>query len=121
MKPRPSLNASRPIALIAASLLLGAAAPPPDAQQGEAIVTRGSGAGVLPCMACHGQTLAGNAAIGAPPLAGLKQATTLSALAAIASGAMGHNYVMKNIAHALTAPQRQAVADYLAGLEPTAP
>ncbi len=121
MKLRPKSNAYRVLPLLAAGLLLGAAAPPSDAQLGRAIVTHGSSTGALPCMACHGPTLAGNAAIGAPPLAGLNQATTLSAFAAIASGAMGHNYVMKNIAHTLTTPQRQAVADYLATIKPPSP
>jgi len=103
------------------ALILCAAAPSPDASQGAAIVSHGTATGVLPCMACHGPDLAGNASIGAPRIAGLPLATTLSALHAIAAGRMGSNYVMKNIAHALTASERTDVAAYLAGLPASTP
>lgn len=42
--------------------------------------------GALPCMACHGATLEGNAAIGAPRLAGLPVTTTYAALDRITVG-----------------------------------
>nr|WP_201728893.1 c-type cytochrome [Acidocella sp. C78] len=112
-------------ALLAALLLsptLAPAAAPPDgspagnAELGKNIVVHGTAGGVLPCMVCHGTDLAGNPAIGAPRLAGLKPATTLAALSAIAAGRQGKNYVMRNIAHALTGADRAAIAAYLATL-----
>jgi cytochrome c553 len=112
-------------ALLAALLLLPAlacAALPPqgkaagNAARGKSIVAHGTAGGVLPCMVCHGTDLAGNPAIGAPRLAGLKPATTLAALSAIASGQQGKNYVMRNIAHALTGADRADIAAYLTSL-----
>ncbi|UNC15747.1 c-type cytochrome [Acidiphilium multivorum] len=116
-------------ALLAALLLLPTLAPaalPPqgtaagtaagNAARGKDIVAHGTAGGVLPCMVCHGTDLAGNPAIGAPRLAGLPQATTLAALAAIAAGKQGKNYVMRNIAHALTGADRADIAAYLASL-----
>ncbi|KDM68196.1 MULTISPECIES: c-type cytochrome [Acidiphilium] len=112
-------------ALLAALLLLPTLAPaalPPqgtaagNAARGKDIVAHGTANGVLPCMVCHGTDLAGNPAIGAPRLAGLPQATTLAALAAIAAGKQGKNYVMRNIAHALTGADRADIAAYLASL-----
>lgn len=93
-----------------------AAAPAGDAAHGRQIVTQGTKSGALPCMVCHGAGLAGNAAIGAPPIAGLPPEATLAALAAIASGQRGQNYVMRNIARSLTAGQRADIAAYLATL-----
>ena len=112
-------------ALLAALLMLPTLAPaaaPPDgnaagnAERGKTIVAHGTANGVLPCMVCHGTDLAGNPAIGAPRLAGLKPATTLAALSAIASGQQGKNYVMRNVAHALTGADRADIAAYLATL-----
>ncbi|MBS3024599.1 c-type cytochrome [Acidiphilium multivorum] len=112
-------------ALLAALMLLPTLAPaalPPqgtaagNAARGKDIVAHGTANGVLPCMVCHGTDLAGNPAIGAPRLAGLPQATTLAALAAIAAGKQGKNYVMRNIAHALTGADRADIAAYLASL-----
>ncbi len=123
------LSFPRPAPLAALLLLPGfcaAAAVPPDggaagnaagnAALGAKIVAHGTAGGVLPCMVCHGTGLAGNPAIGAPRLAGLKPATTLAALSAIAAGKQGKNYVMRNIAHALTGADRAAIAAYLATL-----
>lgn len=124
----PLVSRLRP-ALLAALLLsptLAPAAAPPDgspagkaagnAELGKNIVVHGTAGGVLPCMVCHGTDLAGNPAIGAPRLAGLKPATTLAALSAIAAGRQGKNYVMRNIAHALTGADRADIAAYLATL-----
>ncbi|HQT75030.1 MAG TPA: c-type cytochrome [Acidiphilium sp.] len=114
-------------ALLAALLLLpslAVAALPPqgeaagNAARGATIVAHGTAGGVLPCMVCHGADLAGNPAIGAPRLAGLKPATTLAALSAIAAGRQGKNYVMRRIAHALTQTDRADIAAYLATLTP---
>ncbi|MGC9270625.1 c-type cytochrome [Acidiphilium sp.] len=110
---------TRSLLLAGLALFLGAAGPAPDVSRGAAIVAHGTGNGVLPCMACHGPDLMGNASIGAPRIAGLPVATTRAAFRAIAAGRMGRNYVMKNIAHALSPPERAAVAAYLAGLAST--
>lgn len=106
----------RAILLAGTALVICAAAPNPGSPSGATIVAQGTANGVLPCMACHGPDLAGNPSIGAPRIAGLPVATTLAAFHAIAAGRMGDNYVMKNVAHALTAPERAAVAAYLATL-----
>ncbi len=87
-------------------------------QLGADIVRHGTKAGALPCMACHGATLEGNAAIGAPRLAGLPNATTYAALDRIAAGHLGKNYVMRDVAKALTKRQKSAIATYLASLAP---
>jgi cytochrome c553 len=105
------------LALIALALSLMAAAPASQIQLGATIMAHGTASGALPCMACHGGHLQGNPAIGAPRLAGLDPAVTLAALKAIASGKMGKNYVMANIARDLSPTQRQAVAAYLASLK----
>lgn len=102
----------RLVFLVPVTILLAAAAP-----FGKRIAVHGNGRGALPCMACHGTRFEGNASIGAPRLAGLPDATTLSTLDAIASGTMGKNYVMRNVARSLTPAERKAVAGYLAGLK----
>jgi len=56
--------------------MVGAAGPAPDPSRGAAIISHGTSTGVLPCMACHGPDLMGNASIGAPRIAGLPAATT---------------------------------------------
>lgn len=102
--------------LFAAALVLGAAAPGGDLSQGAAILRHGTASEAVPCMACHGERLQGNASIGAPALAGLPERQTLAALAAIAAGKKGHNFIMRNIAHSMTQAERKAVAAYLATL-----
>lgn len=87
-----------------------------DRSAGAQIVHRGVTPGVVACVICHGMRLQGNAAIGAPALAGAPQAQTLSALAAIAAGRIGTNNVMRDEAHSLTPAQRKAIADYLRSL-----
>lgn len=56
--------------------------------------------------------------MGTPKIAGLAPETTLAALAAIASGKRGTNYVMSGIARSLTPPERADIAAFLAGLKP---
>ena len=99
-----------------AALLLAAAAANagPD---GKSIALHGTKHGALPCQACHGIHFEGNRSIGAPALAGLPMVKIYRSLAAIAGGKMGHNFVMRNIALALTPEERRAVAEYFAGLE----
>ena len=87
-------------------------------QLGADIARHGTKAGALPCMACHGVTLEGNAAIGAPRLAGLFVATTYAVLDKIAEGHLGKNYVMRDVAKALTKRQKFTIATYLASLSP---
>ena len=60
--------------------------------------------------------LQGNAAIGAPALAGLPEGVTLTAFAAIASGKQGKNFMMQHIAQTLDSAQPKAIAAYLADL-----
>jgi cytochrome c553 len=90
-----------------------------DAQLGAEIVRHGTASGAIPCTICHGSSMQGNAAMGAPALAGASQAQTLSALAAIAAGAIGANNAMQHEAHLLTPSERKAVADYLRSLTKT--
>lgn len=105
-------------ALLAVPVFLGAASPPGDAARGRQIALHGTNTGALPCVICHGSDLMGKRAMITPRIAGLPPKTTLAALAAIASGRRGDNYVMRNIARSLTPPERADIAAYLAGLKP---
>jgi cytochrome c553 len=97
---------------LAVLLLPGAAWAAPDGQQ---IVLHGNDNGALPCAACHGANGAGNAATGAPALAGLPEAEIETALDNMAKG-QGGTALMQSIARALRPDERQAVAAYFAGL-----
>jgi cytochrome c553 len=99
------------------AILLGAASPGAPTDMGARIIAHGTANGVVPCRACHAARLQGNPAIGAPALAGLSEAATLAALAKIAAGRQGNNFVMRHIARLLTPPERKAIAAYLAGLK----
>jgi cytochrome c553 len=88
------------------------AGPAPD---GHHIAEQGSPAGAPPCVSCHGAQLQGNDAIKAPALAGKTAATIVARLDHYASPE-GHNATMKQVAGALSSAERQAVADYIAGL-----
>lgn len=107
--------------LVAGAVILGAAAPRGDIASGKAIVAHGTDAGVVPCLACHGDHLQGNASIGAPVLAHRPRNAILVALVAIADGKLGNNVVMRQDAKLLTPRQRLAVATYLAQLEKVKP
>ncbi len=102
--------------IVIAAITLGTAAASGDLSTGKAIVRDGTTSGVVPCMACHGLRLQGNAAIGAPALAGAPQDQTLTAFDAIADNKIGDNYVMRTDARSLSPWQRKAVADYLRSL-----
>jgi cytochrome c553 len=93
-------------------LVPGTALAAPD---GREIVLHGNDNGALPCAACHGANGAGNAATGAPALAGLPEGTIEAALAAMAKGQSG-TALMQSIAQALSPAEIQAVAAYFAGL-----
>jgi len=91
-------------------LLLAAAAP-----DGRQIALHGNGNGALPCAACHGVRGQGNAAIGAPALAGLPAGAIEAALAQYKAG-QGGNALMRSIAAALSPAETQAVAGYFSEL-----
>jgi cytochrome c553 len=101
-------------ALVTALNLLTAAAAAADLQ-GEKIARQGNGRGAPACSICHGPNYGGNTALGAPALAGLPSASILARLAHYA-GPDGHNPSMRVVATSLDTAERQAVADYLAGL-----
>lgn len=107
--------------LVSIAVVLGAAAPGDDLAAGKAIVEHGTEAGVVPCVACHGDMLQGNASIGAPVLAHRPRSAILVALAAIADGKLGNNVVMRQDAHLLTPRQRLQVANYLTQLKAVKP
>jgi len=82
---------------------------------GRAIALHGNASGALPCAACHGVDGRGNAAIGAPRLAGLPAGVIVSALRDFSKG-QGGNAMMQNIAGALSPAEMQAVAGYFSKL-----
>jgi cytochrome c553 len=85
----------------------------PDGRQ---IALHGNANGALPCAACHGLQGQGNAAIGAPKLAGLPAAVIEGYLKQFAAG-NGGNAVMQNIAQSLSPAETSAVAAYFAGVK----
>ena len=93
------------------ALPLAAAAP-----DGRIIAEHGNGSGGMACVTCHGENFRGNAAIGAPALAGLPASEILARLAHFA-GPDGHNAMMRAVALGLDPGERQAVAAYLASLK----
>jgi cytochrome c553 len=96
----------------------GAAAPAALAARGRSLAL--SGAGTVPaCATCHGAQGQGNAAIGAPALAGDGVAYLREQLANFTAGRRA-NPIMQPIAAGLSAAQRDAVAAFFAGL-PSAP
>jgi cytochrome c553 len=102
-------------AIIAAVMAGSTAIAASPAIDGHHIVEQGSSAGAPPCTSCHGLQLQGNAAIKAPSLAGKPAAYIVMRLDHYASPE-GHNAMMKQVANALSSAERQAVANYIAGL-----
>lgn len=90
---------------------------PGSLSQGREIAERGTPAGVPACTTCHGPDLRGNAAVSAPSIAG-KQAAFILARLEHYAGPDGHNPLMRQVATTLTPTDREAVAGYLATLEP---
>ncbi len=82
--------------------------------QGKQIYTQGV-AGAPACLACHGAQGEGSAAANFPYLAGQGAVYLQEQLQALADGSR-QNAIMKPIASALSVPQRQAVAAYVASL-----
>ncbi|MBU6418456.1 MAG: c-type cytochrome [Proteobacteria bacterium] len=91
-------------------LLLAAGAP-----AGRQIVLHGNDNGAMPCAACHGVNGQGNAAIGAPALAGMQAPAIVSALNTLAASPNAPA-PMPGIAAALTPRERQDVAAYFSSL-----
>ncbi|CCJ50036.1 c-type cytochrome [Bordetella parapertussis] len=71
--------------------------------------------GVAACVTCHGAKGEGNPAAGFPHLAGLGSGYLYEQLTALANGSRA-NPVMAPIAKGLSDAQRQALAEYYAGL-----
>lgn len=105
----------RPCDAIARSLLLAALigfATPVAAVDPATLATRG-GAGIPPCSGCHGAN--GGGQLNFPRLAGLSAAYMARQLADFTNGTRS-NAVMQPIASALSAADRQAMADYYAAM-----
>ncbi len=106
-------------AAIGALLALPTAAAAATSGDGQALALHGAGAGP-PCSVCHGAQGQGNAAIGAPALAGEGVAYLHEQLANFAAGRR-RNPIMQPIAAGLSPAQRESVAAYYARLPPAAP
>lgn len=104
------------IGLVAALTWLLVALPAAAAPSGQAIAQHGNANGAPACSSCHGAKGAGNGAAGFPRLAGQPAGYLLAQLNDFASGARA-NAIMQPIAKSLSAAERQAVADYYAGLQ----
>lgn len=91
------------------------AAPSAHALDAAQIATQGNGKGAPPCLGCHGADGAGQAAAGFPRLAGLDASYLRRQLDSFADGTRA-NPVMKPVATALSADERQALADYYSHL-----
>ena len=104
-----------------ASVLMLGWTPLGTATDASALATQGNGHGVAPCASCHGADGLGQPTSGFPRLAGLNSAYLRKQLDDFANGARD-NAVMKPIAAALGADERQAISDYYAKLPvPSAP
>ena len=93
----------------------GQTAATPDA--GASIAQQGNDHGAASCTTCHGVRGEGNAAIGAPRLAGLGASYIVEQLDAFADKQRG-NAIMLPIAQALSVAERAGVADYFSSLPP---
>jgi cytochrome c553 len=109
--PQPTL-AKALVGLGLVALPLSSAA----AGLGEKIAKQGNGKGAAACQTCHGADGAGNGPAGYPRLAGMDAGYIVKQLKDLA-GDSRQNAIMKPMASALTEKERQAVADYYAGME----
>lgn len=106
--------------LAAASLLSIVPGAHADALKvGQTIATQGTANGVAACISCHGAKGEGNAVAGFPRLAGTSAAYLAAQLTAFADGTRP-NPIMQPMAKLLSASERDAVANYFAGLPPAA-
>jgi len=112
--PQPTL-AKALVGLGLVALPLSSAA----AGLGEKIAKQGNGKGAAACQTCHGADGAGNGPAGYPRLAGMDAGYIVKQLKDLA-GDSRQNAIMKPMASALTDKERQAVADYYAGMQPPA-
>lgn len=103
--------------VVAACTLAAAAlvAPTAHAMDAAQLATQGNGKGAPPCLGCHGSDGGGQAAAGFPRLAGLDASYQRRQLDSFADGTRD-NAVMKPVATALTADERQALAQYYSQL-----
>ncbi|AWP75036.1 c-type cytochrome [Bordetella bronchiseptica] len=102
-------------ALAVAALCSPAAhAQAPAAADAARIASQGAD-GVAACVTCHGAKGEGNPAAGFPHLAGLGSGYLYEQLTALANGSRA-NPVMAPVAKGLSDAQRQALAEYYAGL-----
>jgi cytochrome c553 len=101
--------------MLGACGLLSGWSPVGAAVDASTLAARGNGHGVAPCASCHSADGAGQAAAGFPRLAGLNSAYLRKQLDDFANGAR-ENAVMKPIATALDADEREAISDYYARL-----
>jgi cytochrome c553 len=85
------------------------------ASTGQEIAEQGNARGAPPCASCHGSRYQGDASLHTPALAGLPASFILSRLAHYA-GPDGHNSAMRQVATALSLPERNAIAAYLSTL-----
>ena len=99
---------------LSAGVLLGWPSPA-VAVDASTIATQGNGRGAAACASCHGADGAGQASSGFPRLAGLNGAYLRKQLDDFANGSR-ENAVMKPIATALDAGERQSIAEYYARL-----
>lgn len=106
---------------VLAALLAACLAGPPagaaeDGSLGASLVRQGlPQAGLPACASCHGADAEGNVKLGAPRLAGLGAAYLREQLEDFAAGRRA-NAIMAPLAKLLSPAQREAAAQYLAGL-----
>ena len=87
-----------------------------DLSTGQTIAMQGTAKGVAACISCHGAKGEGNAAAGFPRLAGVS-APYLSAQLTVFADGTRQNPIMQPMAKLLSAHERDAVAQYFAGLQ----
>lgn len=105
--------------VMAAGLLEISGAHADDLTVGQSIATQGTTKGVAACIGCHGAKGEGNALAAFPRLAGVNARYLSTQLAAFADGSR-QNAIMQPLAALLSASERDAVANYFAGLTPPA-
>lgn len=109
----PVVSVASTACLLLCGITLPAFAQP--AALGSTIAAKGTAAGAIACVTCHGAKGEGNAAAGFPRLAGMSSAYLTEQLENFAGGKR-QNPVMAPIAKQLTADERKAVAAYYGSL-----
>ncbi|CAE6748043.1 hypothetical protein R69927_07148 [Paraburkholderia domus] len=103
--------------VIASTLLAMSGAHADELVTGQTVAMQGTAKGVAACISCHGAKGEGNAAAGFPRLAGVSASYLSAQLAAFADGTR-QNPIMQPMAKLLSTRERDAVAQYFAGLQP---